>query len=435
MSASKPVGIRLNRKKEASLINWNLKRPLQPEKVCIPVPATAFPCVREREEIRPGQAIAVPAGPGCATVHASMFGIVEQIAPMMNAFGNECMMIKIRRYGEPKAAPAFSDFRKNWESIPGEELLEIFQNSGLVTTDPSMQPVHAKIKAKSSAQTILINGCEPEPYITCEQVLTLSHPLEILKGADLLKKAAGAVKILFVLEDCNSELIELIKSKIYFLKWNHVEVRTVPAIYPQGLESLLIQNWFLGKEDQAVVFPTSAAFAAYEAVVHQKPFYERVVTVGGECVVEPRSLWLPLGVSLHEAFMACKGLMREPGRVIMGGPMAGTSQVSLEVPVEAGTSAILALPKETVSEATGGPCIRCNLCVDLCPVSISPAMITLASEQKEIEITEEWSVPECIECGNCGYVCPSKRPMLELIRVARHRLKKQMLREKTMVSR
>ncbi|MDD5225715.1 MAG: SLBB domain-containing protein, partial [Candidatus Omnitrophica bacterium] len=163
----------------------------------------------------------------------------------------------------------------------------------------------------------------------------------------------------------------------------------------------------------------STAFAVYEAVAQQKPFYERVVTVGGECVVEPRSLWLPIGISFHDAIHACKGVMREPQKVLMGGPMAGTAQRTTEIPVMAGTNAILALPKEIAKEESEAPCIRCNLCVDHCPVSLSPAMITLASEQKEFSVAEEWNVMECIECGNCAYVCPSKRPMLELIRFAR----------------
>ena len=282
-----------------------------------------------------------------------------------------------------------------------------------------MEPVHAKLRRHPGARTVIINGCEPEPYITCEQVLTMSHPVEILKGAELLRKASGAEKIVFALEDCNLEVIELIKSKIYFLKWENAEVWSVPALYPQGLEGTLLQAWFPGIEKEAVVFPASTAFAVYEAVAQQKPFYERVVTVGGECVVEPRSLWLPIGISFHDAIHACKGVMREPQKVLRGGPMAGTAQRSDEVSVMAGTNAILALPKEVAKEEAEEPCIRCNLCVDQCPTSLSPVMITLAAERKEFAVAQEWNVASCMECGNCAYVCPSKRPMLQLIRLAR----------------
>ena len=418
MFKRKAIGIRLERKKDASLLNWNLKRPYPPEKIRIPIPPSAWPCIRVGEIVQTGQKIAEPQGPEGVSIHTGMSGVVEKIAVFPNATGTESRMIEIRKRGEPKV-PSPAETRKEWEQIPAEELLRIFQHSGLVTTDPLMEPVYAKLGRHAGARTIIINGCEPEPYITCEQVLTTSHPLEILKGAELLKKAIGAEKILFAFESCNLEMVELIKSKIYFLKWEHTEVRTVPALYPQGLECTLLQAWFPGGEDKAVVFPASTAFAVYEAVVQQKSFYERVVTVGGECVVEPRSLWLPVGISFHDAIHACKGVMREPQKILMGGPMAGTAQRTAEVPVMAGTNAILALSKEVAKEESEEPCIRCNLCVDHCPVSLSPVMITLAAERKEFAIAEEWNVTDCVECGNCAYVCPSKRPMLKLIRMAR----------------
>jgi electron transport complex protein RnfC len=309
--------------------------------------------------------------------------------------------------------------RKGWEDLPAKEILWTLQHSGVVTTAPAMEPLHAKLQRHAGAHTIIINGCEPEPYVTCEQVLMMSHPVEILKGAELIRKACNAKTIIFAIEKPNLETIEVIKSKIYLLKWDHVGVRTVPALYPQGIEGTLLQAWFSGKEEEGVVVPASTAFAAYEAVALGKPFYERVVTVGGECVVEPRSLWLPIGISFQDAIHACKGVMREPRKVLMGGPLAGMAQTTLEVPVMAGTNAILGLPPEVAREDPEEPCIRCNRCVDHCPVSLSPVMISLAAEKNEFEIAAEYGVSDCIECGNCAFVCPSKRPMLELIRLAR----------------
>jgi len=450
LQTHKPVGVRLERKKEASLLNWNLKRPYPPEKIKIPIPPTSLPCVRAGDVIQVGQKIADPQRLEGVSVHAGMSGTVEKIAVFPDACGRETLSIEIRRQGEPKALPA-PEPRRGWGEIPAKELCGIFRDSGLVTTDAKEEPVHFKIKRHAGARTVIINACEPEPYITCEQVLLMSHPVEVLRGAEILKKACSAVpipisrseaeigavpttidqkkikvgaeKIIFALEDSNLEMIELIKSKIYFLKWEHVEVRTVPALYPQGFESTLIQAWFAGKEEEVVVFPASTTFAVYEAVALQKPFYERVVTVGGECVVEPRSLWLPFGISFHDAIHACKGVMRQPEKILMGGPMAGTAQTTEEAPVTASTNAILALPKEVAKQETEEPCIRCNLCVDHCLVSLSPVTITLAAEQKEFWIAGEWNVSDCIECGNCAYVCPSKRPMLDLIRSARSHAK------------
>lgn len=413
----KLTGIRLERKKDASLLNWNLKRPYPPEKIRVPIPSDSLPCVRAGDKVHVGQKIAEAQGAHGVSVHAGISGDVEKITAFPGSLGCQSLMIEIRRQGDPKATRA-PEPRKGWDELPEKELRWIFQHSGLVTTDPRMEPVHAKLQRHAEARTIIINGCEPEPYITCEQVLTMSHPLEILKGAELFRKVCAAEKIIFALEAANLETIELIKSKIYFLKWNHVEVRTVPALYPQGLEAMLLRAWFPGEEDKALVFPASTAFAAYEAAALQKPFYERVVTVGGECVVEPRSLWLPLGISFHDAIHACKGVMREPSKVLMGGPMAGEAQDMTEVPVTAGTTAILALPKEVAQDEAAAPCIRCNLCTDHCPVSLVPAMITLAAEQKEWAIAAAWNASSCMECGICAYVCPSKRPMLELIRAA-----------------
>ncbi len=426
MSLKLPLGIRLERKKDASLLNWNLKRPYPPEKIRVPVPFNAEPCVRIGDKVVTGQKIAEANGTEGVSVHAGMCGTVEKVAEYPDPTGKQSLMIEIRRYGEPKPSAPW-DLRKDWEQIPAEQLAGIFRNAGLVTTGPRSEPVHVKLARHAAARTLVINICAPEPYITCELVLAMSHPVEILRGAELLRKACHAEKVVFALEDSNRETAELIKSKIYFLKWTHAEVRTVPAIYPQGLENTLLQAWFSGEEDQALVFPASTAFAVYEAVALGKPFYERVVTVGGECVVEPRSLWLPLGISFHDAIRTCKGVMREPRKVLMGGPLAGTAQASQEVPLMASTNAVLALPQEIVTEAerSAEPCIRCNLCVDHCPAALSPAMITLAAEAKEFAIAREWDAAECFECGICAYVCPSKRPMLELIRAANHPAEKK----------
>jgi len=418
LSKLRSAGIRLERKKDASLLNWNLKRPYPPEKIRVPIPFDSLPCVHVGEALHVGQKLAEAQGAHGVSVHAGVAGLVEKISVFPDPRGSETLMIEIRRQGETKPLPA-PEIRKGWEELSGKELLWALQHSGLVTTDPQMEPVHAKLLRHGGAKTLAINVCEPEPYVTCEQVLTMSHPLEILRGAELLRKACNAGKLLFVVEKPNLETIELIKSKIYFLKWSHAEVRTVPALYPEGLETTLLQALFPGEEEKAVVFSASTAFAVYEAVALGKPFYERVVTVGGECVVEPRSLWLPLGISFHDAIHACKGVMREPHKVLMGGPMAGTAQGTTEVPVIAGATAILALPKEVAKEDPEALCIRCNLCADHCPAGLVPSMITLAAEQKEFTVAEAWNAASCIECGVCSYVCPSKRPMLELIRLAR----------------
>ncbi len=406
------IGIHLEGKKDASLLNWTLKRPFPPEKVRIVLPFASSPCVRVQESVEFGQKIAEPEGEEGVAAYASLSGTVEKIAPALNAFGKEALTLEIRRHGEPKTHTYVSKPRKNWENLPLEESLKILKDAGLVSMDRLMEPLHVKIRRSRKAKPgkLILNGCEPEPYVTCEHLLTTSHPVEILKGAELLRVMTGAEKICMLIEENKSEVLELVKSKIYFLKWNHFEVKTFPAIYPLDLREIFSDNGSIP------VFSPSEAFAVYEAVALQKPFYERIVTVAGECIVEPRNLWLPLGISLRDAIQACKGVMREPHKVIMGGPMSGFAQKDLEPSVLAGTDAVLALPKEIAQSKPEEPCIRCGKCAEVCPASISPAMITLAIEHKVFDAALVWGLDRCTECGNCHYICPSQRPMLKLLR-------------------
>lgn len=425
MPLTKPCGIRLERKKEPSLLN-TLKRPFAVKGIRVPLcggSRTGFTlCIKEGERVQPGQKIAYPKSPDGVPVYAGISGEVEKVAQTLLPEGNERLSVWIasdpaNKFGAPADKPwqaPLTGAPKDAEHIPADELLRIFREQGLLVADGKMEPVHSRIRKKAPVQTVVINGCEPEPYVTSQQVLTTLHPVEILKGAGLLKKACGAGKIIFVFEDANREEYELIKSKIYLLKWNFCEAVMIPAVYPAGREETLSKV----VPGETVVWSATTAYAVYEAVYLQKPFFERIVTVGGECVVEPRNLWLPFGFLFRDAVQACKGLLREPRKVIAGGPMTGFTQPHLDIPVTAGTSAILALPGEIARATDEKPCIRCNRCVDVCPVSISPAMITLAVERDEFDLAKEWGAEACIECGACGYVCPSERPMTELILLA-----------------
>ena len=407
-------GLRLEGKKEASLISWTIRRqPAPPSRVRIPLVdqlsgTVSVPCVRVGVRVRTGEKIAAqqssqmadPDGSSSVALHASISGEVTAIARFPHPVLGEAEAIEIQSDGRNEMAEGIGKERTDWQLLSHDNLLQIFRDSGLFI-------------GSALGQTLVVNGCESEPYVTADHSLMMSHPVEILKGAEILRKATGGDRIIFALEDDKMEAAELLKSKIYFLKWAHCNVTVFPARYPQDAEEILKLEW-----PGAVVHDVATAFAVYEAVVLQKPFYERVVTVAGECVVEPRNVWVRIGTSFEETIKAWRGLMREPLKILMGGPMRGIAQTSLEVPVTRDTPAILALPKEVVKPERVEPCIRCGRCVDACPVFLSPAMITLAAERNLFSEAREWGLEQCIECGNCAYVCPAKRPMVELIQYA-----------------
>jgi len=249
------------------------------------------------------------------------------------------------------------------------------------------------------------------------------HPTEMIKGVEILRRCVGAEKAVLVMEQTQAEPAEIIRSKIYFQQWKALDVWVKPYLYPQDMEAILKNDYVRAgqKEESLSVYSMPTAFAVYEAIVRNKPFMERVITVAGECIAESKNTWVKIGISFGQAVRNGRGLLREPGKLVMGGPMRGIAQRRLETPVLPSTSAILAIPKEVTKPGAVRACTHCGDCIQVCPVQISPAMIALAAEGDDFHTAEDFGAQACIECGNCSYVCPSNRPMVELIRYAAHK--------------
>ncbi len=428
------AGLKLEGKKEASLVSWAIARPRTPERVMIPVPEeTAELCVTAGSIVRLGDLLAAPAEDSAVSVHASIAGQVQAIRPVEDGSGRWVRTVVLESGGRDEKCAAWGEERSGWEALPRQQLLQILQNHGVVGL-ADLIPVHVSCAPEhyGKAHTLVINACESEPYVTSDYALILSHPSEILKGAAILKKLTGAGRVLIAIEDDKLEAAELLKSKIFLGANADFEVRILPARYPQGLDAVLVETLF-GNEasewaenqdlrESVQIHVPGTALAVYEAVVQSKPFTERAVTIGGECVAESKNVWVPLGTPVSSAFKFCKGLLREPRKIVQGGPMRGQPLSHQDVPVLAGTNALLALPKEVALDYEIHPCIRCTKCVEACPVGISPAMITLAAERDLFDVAADWGAASCIECSNCAYVCPSKRPMVDMIRYADTRI-------------
>ena len=420
-------------KKELFLHDWKIRSGKIPSKVILPLNdcggAEVVPCVGVGDRVCVGQKIAEPVDCEGVFVHASIAGEVTRIGLLPHPVFGKAPAVEITALKTETVLPEIGGHREGWQHLSAEELTGIFRDCGLTEMTPAPVPLHAKIMKRSGEKNgrIIINACESEPYVASAYALIMSHPMEFLKGIEILRRAWGAENALIVTEDDKLEAADLLKSKIYFLKWPNYRVEVVRSAYPQDMEAPMLEALGLkpaqrsGKAQGAAdaIHDAATAYAVYEAVVLQKPLYERVVTVGGECLFEPKNLRLRLGMSLAEALANCRGLLREPGRLLMGGPMRGVETPDREVPVIKGTQAVLALPAETVLRGSEEACIRCGRCLESCPVDLSPAMMTLAAERGLLENAKQYGLTACIECGNCAYVCPSKRPMLRRIREAR----------------
>jgi electron transport complex protein RnfC len=236
-----------------------------------------------------------------------------------------------------------------------------------------------------------------------------------------------------VVDEEQIETIEIVRSKLLNYPSPFLETAALAHIYPQGDERRLILE-VLGKEVPRGMRPTDIGIlvinvgtliAIHEAVRFRKPLYERVMTVSGECVVHPQNLLVRIGTTFQEVIAQCGGFLRTPGKVIMGGPMMGTALSDLEVPVIKTTQAIVALAPEITRLEPIEPCIRCGYCVTACPVHLNPSTLTLAAERDRFDLAFEFGVLDCVECGNCSYVCPSKRPMVEILQYAKASVRKQ----------
>ena len=390
-------GLKLEGKKDSTLIPWSSARPDPPRRVQIPLThktdSPARPLVQKGDQVRLGEKIAE--GKKGVSFHASVSGEVVEVNSV----------IEILSDGKDEAIPEMGRERRHWESLSNDELKQILLDSGI-------EPL-----PEGPVDTLILNACESEPYLTSDHSLLMTHPVEILKAAEILRRLLEIRQTILVLENNKEEVAEVLKSKIFFHTWSCTRVEVLAARYPQGDERILIRT-LLGSGEKAWILDIATAYAVYEAVVLQKPFYERIVTIAGECVAQPRNFWIRIGTLVDDAVKYARGFLRKPEKVILGGPMRGVVIDTLATPVLKQTRGILGLPREVVRPESIEPCIRCGRCVESCPESISPAMITLAAEKDLFDLAREYGAHLCIECGNCSYVCPAKRPMVELIQYA-----------------
>ncbi|MBN1917735.1 MAG: electron transport complex subunit RsxC [Verrucomicrobia bacterium] len=399
--------------------------------------APAKPVVEKGAAVKLGQTIAEPGGFVSVPHHAPVSGTVKAIKEYPHASGRALLAIEIENDGQDTPADELEPM-PDWRAVPVEALRDRVRAAGIVGLGGAAFPTHVKLSPPKDKpiHTVIINGAECEPYLTCDYRLMIETPDAVLVGADIVRRCVGAERVIVGIEDNKPRAVEMMERNARDL--DKVEIAAVHTKYPQGSELQLIRavagaelpKSKLPMEAGVVVQNVGTALAIYEAVVGGKPLVDRAVTVTGPGVVSPRNLRVRLGTLCNELIEQAGGMTPDVGRVIMGGPMMGLAMPGADVPCMKSTSGLLLLLRHDLVSYELNPCIRCGKCETHCPAGLATARIGLAVELGNIERAEALAVLECIECGCCSYVCPARRPMTQLMRVGKSKVLKERARRK-----
>lgn len=405
----------------------------EPSIVYIPLHQhTGAPCeplVKVGDRVKVGQKIGQSQAFVSAPVHSSVAGIVKNITKITTPTGIQSTCVVIESDGTNEMDESIKP-KGNLEDLSSKEILEIIKEAGITGMGGAGFPTHVKLSPppEKKIDTIIINGAECEPYLTSDHRVMLEMPEKVVFGLKAIMKALNVDRGFIGVETNKMDAVDALRAIVK--DEDNIKVVTLKAKYPQGDEKRVI-NAITGRQVPSgglpmdvgcVVSNVSTAKAIAEAIQEGKPVYERVVTVTGNGVNEPKNLIVKIGTLFQEVIDQAGGFKGTPGKVIMGGPMMGLSQYTTEVPVIKGSGGILVLNEEEVLEQKVSPCIKCGKCLTACPVFLQPLFISAYALKKDFQGAEKYGALDCVECGSCSFVCPAKRPLVESIRFAKREI-------------
>ena len=407
-----------------------------PEEVVIPMSmhfgAPCTPLVKAGDHVKVGQKIGEFHGLG-APIHASVSGTVKVVEPRPYSMGGNMMSVVIENdfqneLSEEVKAPADPD------ALTAEEMVEAIKNAGIVGMGGATFPTHAKISsAIGKVDTVIINGAECEPYITGDHRTMLERPEEIIGGATYLAKMFGVDKVVIGVEDNKQNGIDAM-NKVIAEKKAPVVVEPLRCRYPQGGEKQLCQA-ITGKQVPpgglpaaigCAVFNINTTCAIFRAITQGMPVVNKIVTVSGSGVVEPKNLECPIGTPFSCLFDACGGLNDKTYKLIAGGPMMGMAQYTADVSVGKGTGAVLAFCENEEQTVEHPQCIRCGKCVAACPMHLEPLFMYQYASKNMLDELNDAHIMDCMECGACAYVCPARVHLTHMFKTGKQKLKDKM---------
>ena len=409
-----------------------------PAKVMIPLlQHTGRPAelsVKPRDTVELGQQIAEATGFISASVHASISGKVGPLTTTVLASGARVPAVTITADGET-AGPAWpvpAPKKFDPQDFPPRKITEAVQQAGIVGLGGAAFPTHVKLTTSPDRliDTVVLNGCECEPYLTSDYRLMLELSAWVVAGLRLAVRATGARHGLIAIEDNKPQAIAAMQLAV--ADFPELLVMSLRTKYPQGGErSLLpaamgrvIPTKGLPLHIGVVVLNVGTAAAVAQAVLTGKSLTHRVITVTGEGITQQANLLVPVGISLAEVLNYCGGLTARAVQIIMGGPMMGNTVSDLQMPITKGISGVTVLTESQLDREPERSCVRCAKCVDHCPVRLNPTSIAHAAKFREFDLARNLGLEACVECGCCGYICPSRIPLVQYMRSGKAALRK-----------
>ncbi|MFV9615695.1 MAG: electron transport complex subunit RsxC [Gammaproteobacteria bacterium] len=392
------------------------------------------PLVKPGDRVLKGQMLAQPGNLVSAAVHSPVSGLVTDIkpndVPHPSGLSDLCIFIE-------------NDFKDEWvERHPlgdkyyqttSSSLRKVIRDAGIVGLGGATFPAAVK-QTEINIETLILNGVECEPYITCDDVLMREHAEEVLSGADIICQVIKARQCIIAIEDNKPEAIKAIGQVIEKDATGFFQIRTVPTLYPSGGEKQLIKI-ITGEEVPKGHYPAelgvlchnvATAYAIHRAIYFAEPLISRIATVTGHGIKHAQNVEVLIGTPMQACIEHCGGYTEDSDELIMGGPMMGFSLNTDTLPVVKATNCLLVTVKEDDPHKQNHlPCIRCGRCVEVCPVRLLPQQLYWYASSKNFERLNEHHLFDCIECGCCAYVCPSDIPLVQYYRFAKTTIQQQ----------